>query len=134
LTFSAPQFLGGQPPDVARFVNRNLCHAGHWMFVLHDARGTCLDQHERHLSRAFHMPAAIARSATNLSRMPKSLQPRRALGKCLSDHPKNIKRLKANRTEFGAGAQFLYDMMAKNFDWEEVVTRPLHGRSPSVST
>ena len=35
--------------------------------------------------------------------------------------PEHIKRLKANRSELGAGAQFLYDMMAKNFDWAEVV-------------
>jgi cyclase len=35
--------------------------------------------------------------------------------------PEVIKRLKANRTQLGEGALFLYDMMAKNFDWEDVV-------------
>ena len=35
--------------------------------------------------------------------------------------PELIKRLKANQAELGEGARFLYDMMAKNFDWEEVV-------------
>jgi glyoxylase-like metal-dependent hydrolase (beta-lactamase superfamily II) len=35
--------------------------------------------------------------------------------------PELIKRLKANRAELGEGAQFLYDMMAKNFDWDDVV-------------
>jgi len=35
--------------------------------------------------------------------------------------PELIKRLKANRAELGEGARFLYDMMAKNFDWDEVV-------------
>ena len=35
--------------------------------------------------------------------------------------PEFIKRVKANRTQLGEGALFLYDMMAKNFDWEDVV-------------
>jgi len=35
--------------------------------------------------------------------------------------PEFIKRLKANRAQLGEGALFLYDMMAKNFDWEDVV-------------
>ena len=29
--------------------------------------------------------------------------------------------LKANRAELGEGARLLYEMMAKNFDWDEVV-------------
>src|SRR6516164_7668857 len=66
------------------------------------------------------MRTAITRSATNLSRMPRSLQPRRPPLK-FERPPELIKRLKANQAELGEGARFLYDMMAKNFDWEEVV-------------
>jgi cyclase len=35
--------------------------------------------------------------------------------------PQRLQGLKANRAQLGDGAQFLYDMMAKNFDWDEVV-------------
>ncbi len=38
--------------------------------------------------------------------------------------PQRIKELKAGRAQLGDGAQFLYDMMAKNFDWDDVVYTP----------
>jgi glyoxylase-like metal-dependent hydrolase (beta-lactamase superfamily II) len=38
--------------------------------------------------------------------------------------PQRIKDLKAGRAQLGEGAQFLYEMMAKNFDWDDVVYTP----------
>ena len=35
--------------------------------------------------------------------------------------PQRLQDLKVHRAQLGDGAQFLYDMMAKNFDWEKVV-------------